>query len=195
MSSFFCKAIFPPISDSGYKVWEDPSIIKWRKRDAHVPLQCHDTVEGALKYWYDHSKVDYLVANSAVWDDDAVVGALDSAAFWVKGLPFVVSLSGYWRFSLASSPETVPSNFWDCEFDDSTWAKLPVPSNWQMHGFDRPIYTNVVYPFILNPPKVPVDNPTGCYRTYFNIPKEWNGTFNRLLRSGYFLQEISSFPL
>ncbi|KAL5581427.1 hypothetical protein UlMin_013869, partial [Ulmus minor] len=49
------------------------------------------------------------------------------------------------------------------------------PSNWQMHGFDKPIYTNVVYPFPLNPPFVPADNPTGCYRTYFDIPKEWKG--------------------
>ncbi|XP_061995531.1 uncharacterized protein LOC133713503 isoform X2 [Rosa rugosa] len=44
-----------------------------------------------------------------------------------------------------------------------------------MHGFDRPIYTNVVYPFPLDPPFVPVDNPTGCYRTDFVIPKEWKG--------------------
>lgn len=50
-----------------------------------------------------------------------------------------------------------------------------VPSNWQMHGFDRPIYTNVVYPFPLDPPFVPVDNPTGCYRTDFVIPEEWKG--------------------
>lgn len=52
-----------------------------------------------------------------------------------------------------------------------------VPSNWQLHGFDRPIYTNVVYPFPLNPPHVPEDNPTGCYRTYFYLPKEWEGMF------------------
>ncbi|KAM1974337.1 hypothetical protein ACFX15_039247 [Malus domestica] len=47
-------------------------------------------------------------------------------------------------------------------------------TNWHLHGFDRPIYTNVVYPFPLDPPFVPADNPTGCYRTYFDIPKEWN---------------------
>lgn len=52
-----------------------------------------------------------------------------------------------------------------------------VPSNWQMHGFDRPIYTNVIYPFPLDPPHVPDDNPTGCYRTYFQLPKEWEGKF------------------
>lgn len=52
-----------------------------------------------------------------------------------------------------------------------------VPSNWQMHGFDRPIYTNTDYPFPLNPPCVPKDdNPTGCYRKEFTIPKEWEGT-------------------
>lgn len=50
-----------------------------------------------------------------------------------------------------------------------------VPSNWQMHGFDRPIYTNTVYPFPMDPPKVPEDNPTGCYRTDFFLPKEWKG--------------------
>lgn len=44
-----------------------------------------------------------------------------------------------------------------------------------MHGFDRPIYTNVIYPFPLDPPRVPDDNPTGCYRTYFNLPKNWEG--------------------
>lgn len=44
-----------------------------------------------------------------------------------------------------------------------------------MHGFDRPIYTNVVYPFLLDPPHTSADNPTGCYRTYFHIPKEWQG--------------------
>jgi hypothetical protein len=52
---------------------------------------------------------------------------------------------------------------------------VAVPSNWQMHGFDRPIYTNVTYPFPMNPPFVPSENPTGCYRQVFHIPKEWKG--------------------
>ncbi|KAJ4720300.1 Beta-galactosidase [Melia azedarach] len=162
-------------NENGYKVWEDQSFIKWRKRDPHVTLRCHDSVEGSLRYWYERNKVDLSVSNSAVWDDDAVLAALDSAAFWVKGLPFVKSLSGYWNFFLASSPANVPVNFYDTSFQDSEWETLPVPSNWQMHGFDCPIYTNVVYPFPLDPPNVPADNPTGCYRTYFHVPKEWRG--------------------
>ncbi|KAL6989747.1 beta-galactosidase [Sarracenia purpurea var. burkii] len=173
MASLVSQLVLP--ANNGYRVWEDPSFFKWRKRDAHVSLHCHDTIEGSLRYWYERSKVDVLVSNSAVWDDDAVSGAIDCAAFWVKGLPFVKSLSGYWKFLLALNPAHVPLSFYDSAFQDSDWATLPVPSNWQMHGFDRPIYTNILYPFPLNPPSVPEDNPTGCYRTYFCLPKEWEG--------------------
>ncbi|XP_078178746.1 glycoside hydrolase family 2 protein isoform X1 [Carex rostrata] len=162
-------------NSSCWKAWEDPSFIKWRKREAHVPLRSHDTIEGSLKYWCDRNNVNYSDAEKAVWNDDAVSAALESAASWVKGLPFVQSLSGYWRFFLASSPSNVPSNFYESAFDDSNWDSLPVPSNWQMHGFDRPIYTNVTYPFPMNPPFVPSENPTGCYRKHFRLPKEWKG--------------------
>ena len=55
------------------------------------------------------------------------------------------------------------------------FSNATVPSNWQLHGFDIPIYTNTLYPFPLDPPFVPNENPTGCYRTYFHIPKEWQG--------------------
>lgn len=174
--SGFSMSLHPIVlSGNGYKVYEDPTFFKWRKRDAHVPLHCHDTIEGSLKYWCDRNKVNFVVSNSAVWNDDAVAAALDSAAFWVKDLPFVKSLSGYWNFFLAPNPTGVPPNFYDASFDDSAWKTLPVPSNWEMHGFGQPIYTNVVYPFPLDPPKVPAENPTGCYRTYFYIPPEWKG--------------------
>lgn len=159
--------------DHSHRVWEDPSHFKWRKRDAHIPLRSHDTIEGSLRYWYQRNKVDILHSDLAVWNDEAVSHSLESAEFWVKGLPFVKSLSGYWKFYLASSPETVPVTFHDVGFDDSIWESLPVPSNWQMHGFDRPIYTNTTYPFPLHPPHVPLDNPTGCYRRHFCIPTEW----------------------
>ncbi|KAH9658217.1 Lactase [Citrus sinensis] len=175
MASLVGQLPFALENANGYKVWEDPSFIKWRKRDPHVTLRCHDSVEGSLKYWYERNKVDISVSNSAVWDDDAVHEALTSAAFWTNGLPFVKSLSGHWKFFLASSPPDVPLNFHKSSFQDSKWEAIPVPSNWQMHGFDRPIYTNVVYPFPLDPPNVPAENPTGCYRTYFHIPKEWQG--------------------
>lgn len=62
-----------------------------------------------------------------------------------------------------------------CQAYSNVYFFCAVPSNWQMHGFDRPIYTNIVYPFPINPPYVPSDNPTGCYRKNFRIPTEWKG--------------------
>ncbi|CAL0328768.1 unnamed protein product [Lupinus luteus] len=173
MTSLVGPLVLSP--DSGYRIWEDPSFIKWRKRDSHVTLHCHDSVEGSLKYWYKRNQVDHLVSKTAVWNDDAVDEALDCCAFWVKDLPFVKSLSGHWKFFLADSPNTVPDKFFESDFQDLEWKFLPVPSNWQMHGYDVPIYTNVVYPFPVDPPLVPMENPTGCYRTEFHIPKEWEG--------------------
>ena len=50
---------------------------------------------------------------------------------------------------------------------------VTVPSNWQMAGYDAPIYTNVNYPIPVNPPYVPEENPTGCYSLTFNVDAEW----------------------
>jgi beta-galactosidase len=50
---------------------------------------------------------------------------------------------------------------------------MPVPSNWQMQGFDTPIYTNVTYPIAVNPPFVPQENPTGCYSLTFDVDEQW----------------------
>lgn len=80
---------------------------------------------GSLKYWRERNKVDVLVSKSAVWDDDAVSESIECAKNWVKDLRYVKSLSGYWKFFLAQSPTTAPSNFHDTVFQDSTWETIP----------------------------------------------------------------------
>ena len=85
-----------------------------------------------------------------------------------------MSLNGDWRFSLADRPEAIPAEFASASFDDAAWATLPVPSNWTMHGYDKPHYTNVQMPFDLAPPNVPDDNPTGLYRRTFELPAGWD---------------------
>jgi len=90
-----------------------------------------------------------------------------------EGSPWFMSLNGDWRFRLAPRPEATPVTFPGLDFDDQDWASLPVPSNWTMHGFDRPHYTNVRMPFDTPPPTVPDDNPTGLYRTSVGIPADW----------------------
>ena len=69
--------------------------------------------------------MNFLNADTAVWNDDAVRSALESAALWSKGLPYTKSLSGYWKFLLAPSAESVPEKFYDTHFDDSNWEALP----------------------------------------------------------------------
>ncbi|CAN4076190.1 unnamed protein product [Withania somnifera] len=123
MSSLISQMVLP--SNNGYKAWEDPYFFKWRKRDSHVPFHCHESVEGSLRYWNERNKVDLLVSKSAVWDDDAVSRALDCAAYWVKDLPFVKSLSGIWKFCLAPGPSNVPLNFSESSFQDSSWETIP----------------------------------------------------------------------
>ena len=91
--------------------------------------------------------------------------------------PYIMSLNGVWKFRHAPSPAAAPQGFEAPAFADSGWDDLPVPSNWQMHGYDQPIYANVRYPIpVENYPHVPYDdNPTGSYRTHFSVPEEWKG--------------------
>ncbi|HEY9077756.1 MAG TPA: glycoside hydrolase family 2 TIM barrel-domain containing protein [Anaerolineaceae bacterium] len=87
--------------------------------------------------------------------------------------PFFKSLNGQWRFSYVSSPIEVPEQFFSPELNDSDWDSLPVPSNWQMHGYGTPNYTNVNYPYPVDPPRVPQENPVGLYRRAFSVPQSW----------------------
>jgi beta-galactosidase len=90
---------------------------------------------------------------------------------------YLQPLNGEWMFHLARSPLTVPAGFWDDSFDTADWGTISVPVNWQLQKgcWDRPIYTNCVYPFQPNPPFVPEENPTGCYRRTFSVPPDWKG--------------------
>lgn len=88
--------------------------------------------------------------------------------------PFRKLLNGVWKFQLVSNPALVDNNFILPDFDDADWDDLDVPSNWQMKGYGHPHYTNIVYPFPINPPFVPTENPTGCYRRRFTLPDSWN---------------------
>ena len=82
-----------------------------------------------------------------------------------------VSLDGRWQFSYAASPQSVDPAWLDGDLPDS--APLDVPSNWQMAGYDAPIYTNVRYPIDTVAPRVPEHNPTGCYSRVITVDANW----------------------
>lgn len=75
-------------------------------------------------------------------------------------------LNGLWDFAYYERDIDVPEVI-------TKWDKISVPSNWQMHGYDAPYYTNVNYPYPVDPPFVPDDNPCGIYVMNFNIDKSW----------------------
>jgi len=127
--------------------WEDPSICGRNRETMHAPWGAYSSVRDALRKTRPPSLFSLL-------------------------------LNGRWNFHLAESPDSVPEGFEKDSFDDSRWASVEVPGNWQIQGFDRidrPIYTNVAYPFRPDPPRVPEKNPTGCYRRTFLMPREWKG--------------------
>lgn len=85
------------------------------------------------------------------------------------------SLNGTWKFNLVKTPNQRPLDFYKTEVDDSNWKDIQVPSNWELQGFDIPIYLNVAYPFPKNPPFIDDSyNPVGTYRTTFTIPNNWD---------------------
>ncbi|MBN2640914.1 MAG: DUF4981 domain-containing protein [Victivallales bacterium] len=87
--------------------------------------------------------------------------------------PYFQSLNGSWKFQYKDKPEAAPADFFAPELDDAQWDSIPVPSNWTMQGYDKPHYTNVQMPFNNLPPNVPEENPTGLYRTNFEVPEAW----------------------
>ncbi len=68
-------------------------------------------------------------------------------------------LNGQWDFRYYDSIIDLEDDFISVPFTE----KLPVPANWQLHGYDKPQYTNVSYPIPYDPPYVPDDNPVGIY--------------------------------
>lgn len=95
-------------------------------------------------------------------------GALAARA-WLRSDAPVLDLTGPWRFRYAARPD-LPEDFAASTFEDSAWDTIPVPSHWQLCGHGSPAYTNVQYPFPVDPPFVPDENPTGDYRRTFVVP-------------------------
>lgn len=98
--------------------------------------------------------------------------------------PYRLGLDGKWKFAYADRPDDRDTDFYRTDVDDSDWDSIPVPSVWQMHGYDRPIFVNITYPWWgpnglgedAQPPAAPTRfNPVGQYRRSFTVPRGWAG--------------------
>ncbi|SIQ36146.1 glycoside hydrolase family 2 TIM barrel-domain containing protein [Maribacter ulvicola] len=87
-----------------------------------------------------------------------------------EGSTRFLSLNGNWKFSFVKDPKQRPTTFHNINFDDSNWDTIPVPANWEVEGYDHPIYLDERYPFDTEWPNVPTDyNPVGTYRKEINL--------------------------
>lgn len=90
--------------------------------------------------------------------------------------PYFQSLNGDWNFKWVASSQLRPIDFYREKYNVEGWNKIKVPGNWETQGFGTPIYTNITYPHVKNPPLIsPTENPVGSYRRDFEIPASWSG--------------------
>lgn len=142
--------------------WEDETIFEENKEVAHatyIPYPSMQQLRADSKFyntpWVQPKSSNYLLIN------------------------------GKWSFHFVPEPSQRPLDFYKEDYDVSSWDKIPVPSNWEMEGYDRPIYANVEYPHANTPPYINARkgfndggknygiNPVGSYVHHFDLPKGW----------------------
>lgn len=67
-------------------------------------------------------------------------------------------LNGKWNFSYYADGKTLEKT-----------GMIEVPSCWQLQGYGKPYYTNACYPFPVDPPYLPDENPVGVYERTFEV--------------------------
>ncbi|MFX1324415.1 MAG: sugar-binding domain-containing protein, partial [Promethearchaeota archaeon] len=102
--------------------------------------------------------------------ENALIGLREESVYYK-------SLNGNWKFYWVRKPADRPKEFFRKDYNVENWDEIPVPSNWQMHGYGIPIYLNIRYPRSVKQndiPKISHEyNPVGSYRTEFTIPEKW----------------------
>jgi beta-galactosidase len=93
--------------------------------------------------------------------------------------PWEQSLNAAWQFHWSPNPSSLPTGFYRPDFDASQWQTIPVPSNWEMHGYGTPQYINIGPRPGLSKKRIPrIDhayNQVSCYRRTFTLPEAWEG--------------------
>ncbi len=91
--------------------------------------------------------------------EKALAGEKTASAYYML-------LNGTWDFRYYEKDDLAES---EITYTDT----IPVPSCWQCYGYDKHAYTNVNYPYPVDPPYVPDDNPMGVYHRAFTIDASW----------------------
>jgi len=123
--------------------------------------------------WQDHTvfginKEDAHATLFPYENREAAMANRQEQSLWYQ------SLNGLWKFKLAVKPADRPIDFYKDGFDVSAWNEIKVPSNWEVEGYDHPIYLDEKYPFSTHWPDAPQDyNPVGSYKREFSLNDAW----------------------
>jgi len=145
----------------------------------------------SCKQYTDYSNVPFEENDPPAWQDQSVfqINKVEPHAHFIPFAnaeqartedkwqsPMLQSLNGTWQFHLAQNPSERPHWFFKNDFDTREWDEIKVPANWEVVGFDYPIYTNVKFPHAKTPPTIQEHyNPVGSYKRTFEIPADWDG--------------------
>lgn len=141
--------------------WENPQMVGENRETAHAT-------------YVPYSTVAKLKADAKFYATPWVEPASDLR----------ISLNGQWKFNYVGDPANRPTDFMQEGFDASQWAEIPVPANWEMHGYGTPIYCNERSPFGDSEAAAgkigrsyngwAYDyNPVGSYLRTFEVPADW----------------------
>jgi beta-galactosidase len=109
-------------------------------------------------------------------------GTLPPRAWYAASDATSLSLNGRWRFRLSSTADAEDDSFAGPGYDAGDWAEVTVPGHWVLQGHGAPVYTNHLYPFPVDPPHVPTENPTGDHLHVFDLPADWPAGGDAVLR-------------
>lgn len=109
------------------------------------------------------------------WEDHLLeqIGRREARTSFYRDSSARLTLNGEWKFLYREAPELSPEGFMNKQDSIDGWDTIDVPSVWQLRGYDRMHYTDVLYLFPVNPPYVPTENPTGIYKRTFQLDKKW----------------------
>ncbi len=142
-------------------------------------------------HYTDYSNVPYVEDSPPPWENPAIfqINKTEPHAHFIPYTskeqarsedkwqsPLIMSLNGMWKFKLAHKPSERPFWFFKDDYDTRKWDEIKVPANWELEGYDYPIYTNSEYPHEKTPPTIQdYYNPVGSYKRTFTVPEDWDG--------------------
>jgi len=95
-----------------------------------------------------------------------------------------LSLNGTWHFAYYTNLYRVPEEAISPRARLSSFGTITVPSCWQLEGYDTCQYLNTRFPFPIDPPYVPTDNPVGVYVKELSIENVNDGQHRYLVFEG-----------